>query len=333
MDLGALTHQQVEFLPPAYDGDAIFELSLCRPSSSSSATKNLEGMNKRCDGHPWCKLVTTNIHSSDKLKFRKSFCASHLICENIECEYFTRAARRNETEWSGSTIFPFAIGIIPPKDCKLLCKVCKTIPTCLNTCDARIYYCYSENPNMTRAATHLGKHSHLVAKGTYRDSAKEISELIAEQVAKTPTTTNSAIALSVSKDFLTNHLFHHGEGEKEILKGKEMEEVMDCFQMLSSPSIRNVISSFRSNNRGGVIDNIMTMKRESKFEFIHNSVFPGQGKEKVYVFKMLTEGPGSGVDLIRRMQVGGDLQNAWMMFGHVKCVKDWTTMACHVYDP
>ena len=80
--------------------------------------------------------------------------------------------------------------------------------------------------------------------------------------------------------------------------------------MLSSPSIRNVISSFRSNNRGGVIDNIMTMKRESKFEFIHDSVFPGQGKEKVYVFKMLTEGPGSGVDLIRRMQVGGDLQNA-----------------------
>ena len=155
---------------------------------------------------------------------------------------------------------------------------------------------------MTRAAIHLGKHSHPVAKGTYKDSAKEISELIAEQVAKTPTATNSAIALSASKDFLTNHLFHHrNSGEKEILKGKEMEEVMDCFQMLSSPSIRNVISSFRSNNRGGVIDNIMTMKRESKFEFIHDSVFPGQGKEKVYVFKMLTEGPGSGVDLIRRM--------------------------------
>ena len=48
---------------------------------------------------------------------------------------------------------------------------------------------------------------------------------------------------------------------------------------------------------------------------------------------MLTEGPGSGVDVIRRMQVGGDLQNAWMMFDHVKRVKDWTTMACHVNDP
>ena len=180
IDLGALIHQEVEFLPPAYDGDAIFELPPCRPLSSSSAAKNLEGMDKRCDEHPWYKLVTTNIHSSDNLKFRKSFYAGHLICENIECEYFTRAARRNETEWSGSTIFPFAIGIIPPKDCKLLCKVCKTIPTSLNTCDARIYYCYSENPNMTRAAIHLEKHSHPVAKGTYKDSTKEISELIAE---------------------------------------------------------------------------------------------------------------------------------------------------------
>ena len=332
MDLRTLTYQEVEFLPPAYDKDAIFELPPCRALSSSSVARNLEGMDKCSDGHPWCKLVTTNIHNSDNLKFRKSFCAGHLICDNSECEYVTRAGRKNETEWSGSTILPFAVGIVSPKDCKLVCKVCKTIPRCFNTCDARIYYCYSENPDMTRATIHLGKHCHPIAKGTYRDCAREISELIGEQVAKTPTATNSTIALFASKEFLTNHLFHHGEGEKEILKGEEMEEVMDRFQMLSSPSIQNVISSFRSNNHGGVIDNIMTMKRESKFKFIHDNVFPGQGKEKVYVFKMLMEGPESGVDLIRRMQVGGDLQNAWMMFDHVKRVKDWTTMACHVYD-
>ena len=77
----------------------------------------------------------------------------------------------------------------------------------------------------------------------------------------------------------------------------------------------------------------MTMKKESRFKFIHNSIFSGQGKEKVYVFKMLMEGPGSGVDLVKRMQPGGDLQNGWIMFDHVKRVADWTTMACHVYDP
>jgi pyridoxal/pyridoxine/pyridoxamine kinase len=104
-------------------------------------------------------------------------------------------------------------------------------------------------------------------------------------------TTNFAIALSASKDFPKNFIFHNGEGEKKMLKGKELKEAMDCFQYLSSLNIQNVISSFRSNNQRDVIDNIMMMKKESKFEFIHNIVFPSQGKEKVYIFKILNEGP------------------------------------------
>jgi len=159
-----------------------------------------------------------------------------------------------------------------------------------------------------------------------------ICGLIVEQVAKTPTATNSTIALSTSKDFLTNYLFYNGEEKKQMLKEEEMEEVMDHFQYLSTPNIRNIISSFCSNNQGGIIDNIITMKKESKFEFIHNSVFPSQGKEKVYIFKMLIEGLISRVDLVRRMQPGGDFQNAWVMFDYTRRMKDWSTMACHVYD-
>ena len=207
-------------------------------------------------------------------------------------------------------MIPFTAGQCPPKQSTLVCMVCKMPPTCLGACKARIYFAYSENPEMTRAAIHLGYHGHPIARGMYRDSTEVICGLIAEQVAKTPTATNSAITLSTSKDFLGHYLFHNGEGEKKMLKLEEMEEVMDRFQYLSSPSICNVISSFRSNNHGGIIDNIMTMKRESKLEFIHDSIFPSQGKEKVYMFKMLTEGPGSGVDLVRRMQLAGDLHNA-----------------------
>jgi hypothetical protein len=47
---------------------------------------------------------------------------------------------------------------------------------------------------------------------------------------------------------------------------------------------------------------------------------------------MLEDGPGSHVDLVKRMQLGGDLENTWLMFDHVKRVKEWTTMAYHVYD-
>ena len=34
----------------------------------------------------------------------------------------------------------------------------------------------------------------------------------------------------------------------------------------------------------------------------------------MYLFKMSTVGAGSGVDLVCRMQLGGDLQFAWIMF-------------------
>jgi hypothetical protein len=47
---------------------------------------------------------------------------------------------------------------------------------------------------------------------------------------------------------------------------------------------------------------------------------------------MLEDGPRSGVDLVKRMQPGRDLENSWLMFDHVKRVKEWTTMACHVYN-
>ena len=65
--------------------------------------------------------------------------------------------------------------------------------------------------------------------------------------------------------------------------------------------------------------------------YIHDSVFPSQGHEKVYLFKMLVNGLGSGVHLVRWMQLGGDLQNCFVMFDHVKWVKSLTNIACNIY--
>jgi hypothetical protein len=64
----------------------------------------------------------------------------------------------------------------------------------------------------------------------------------------------------------------------------------------------------------------MAMQRFTRIEYIHANVFPGQGKDKVYVFKILVDEFGSGVDLIKHMQPGRDLENAWIMFDHVKRV-------------
>jgi hypothetical protein len=71
-----------------------------------------------------------------------------------------------------------------------------------------------------------------------------------------------------------------------------------------------MISSFRSGGNGGIFDSIMNMKRHSSIEYIHSNVFPRQEKEKVYAFKMLVDKPESGVDLVKHMQPGRDLENA-----------------------
>jgi len=55
--------------------------------------------------------------------------------------------------------------------------------------------------------------------------------------------------------------------------------------------------------------------------------------QNIFLFKMSMEGLISGMDLVRQMQLKGDLENAWIMFDHVKHVENQTTMVCHVYDP
>ena len=54
--------------------------------------------------------------------------------------------------------------------------------------------------------------------------------------------------------------------------------------------------------------------------------------DKVFVFKMSEVGLESGVNMVKRMQSGGDLENSWIMFDHVKRVRSWMTIACLVHD-
>jgi hypothetical protein len=151
-------------------------------------------------------------------------------------------------------------------------------------------------------------------------------------VSKTPTAKNSAVALVASKKFLNGYLNHSGLGPKKMLQGKALEDVLDKFEILSSPNLRNKISLLRSGGKGGAFDSIMAIKSYTIIVYIHGNIFPRQGKDKIYVFKMLVDQPGSGVDLVKHIQPRGDLENAWLMFDHVKRVQAWNTMACQVYN-
>ena len=103
LDYDLLVHKKVHYLPPDFDGDIVFKFpSVCNPSLPY-ISGNLQGMDKRYNGHAWCRTMTSNIHNQDDLKFRKAFCARHLICNNDECEFLKQFAKCNEKEWSSGT--------------------------------------------------------------------------------------------------------------------------------------------------------------------------------------------------------------------------------------
>jgi hypothetical protein len=52
----------------------------------------------------------------------------------------------------------------------------------------------------------------------------------------------------------------------------------------------------------------------------------------MFLFKMFVHGDGSQCDLMKRMQLKGNFQTAWIMFGHVKHVEGWMIFTFHVYD-
>jgi hypothetical protein len=91
LDYDKIPYHKVQYLPPSYNVDVIFELP---PSCvSASISKNtIDGMDKQFDGHPWCRTITSNIHNSQGLTFRKSLCVGQLVCNNKSCDFFTRSS-------------------------------------------------------------------------------------------------------------------------------------------------------------------------------------------------------------------------------------------------
>ena len=336
VDFASFNICSVDCLPPSFNGNVIFVLPAISKSSSQSQAKLLQGMDKRHDGHAWTRTVTTHIMNDMGLSFRMSSCLGHLQCTNDHCNYVSRVHKptpANETEWDGASYVPFDVDSPPPKNSTVLCKLCQTPPSCLNVCSAKIYYVLSPPP-MSRACVHIGTHKHPVKTGVDREADEQLTALLSEQVGRTPSATNSAIVLEAGKEFVGELLLNPDGAPEQSLTMAELVPVLDKCKNLTSPNLRNKVASFRYLRRYGVMDSITKLRGSSKWAYLQNNMFPGQGlqSDKVFVFKMSEVGPGSGVDLVRRMQSGGDLCNAWMMFDHVKRVKGWTTMASHVYD-
>ena len=237
----------------------------------------------------------------------RSTCAGHLQCTNkYYDDLYCNGGVRICTEWIGSTPIPFDVGDVAPEKSRLLFKVCRSTPVCIALCHARIIYVHSTSSEMSRDCIHLGVHEHLISNGTCRESLDMTYQCVAIEIVKTSTAKNSAIVMTASKKIITDYLLKSpSNGDGYHLAGSSLEVIMDKFSTLTSPNCRNFVSgSIHFVCRGmGTMDSIMALKDHSGFKYVHDSRFPGQSKDKVFVFKMSVDFSGSGVDLVKRMQV------------------------------
>ena len=138
------------------------------------------------------------------------------------------------------------------------------------------------------------------------------------QVTKTPTAKASAIEIAVGKELLMKGLIDEDNNGK-ALSEDELNLIFEKWSSLSSSTLNNLIHDARvSLGGGGYVDIILKLKKGSMYDYIQDSFFLRQGSELAYVFKMSIVSPGSAVDLVRRMQPGGDLALQFKMFDHVK---------------
>jgi hypothetical protein len=137
VDYDNVQHLKVDYLPPVFNGDVVFEFpSICSLSASSQAGL-MVGMDKRHNGHVWIRTSTSHIKSDMGLTFRSASCVGHLRCDNQDCKYLSRVhciSQVNEMEWDGFTTTPFQVGCQPPSHSSIICKICKTPSTCVASC-------------------------------------------------------------------------------------------------------------------------------------------------------------------------------------------------------
>ena len=175
-NLASFRHEVVQFLPIEYNGNVDFELPSL-PIVKEGRVARLDSMDWRFDCHTWTETTTTNIVDPSRLlSFKYVKCMGHLRCNNLDCRHLSEMRDYNEMYWAGSSpnILTPRHSSKPSPKCKLVCKHCKSTPSCLVLYPCRMYYIVSKDPLMSRACVHIGTHGHLVAKGHCRDALIQI---------------------------------------------------------------------------------------------------------------------------------------------------------------
>jgi hypothetical protein len=107
LDYDKIPIQKIQFLLIVFYGDVLFELL---PLLNAHGSSEMQGMDRKNDGHAWCKVIATNIKNNFGLNFKKTCCLGHLCCVEDDCENFVRSASHNGIFWCDENIHILVIG-------------------------------------------------------------------------------------------------------------------------------------------------------------------------------------------------------------------------------
>jgi hypothetical protein len=113
---------------------------------------------------------------------------------------------------------------------------------------------------MTRACLHLGVHEHPIKAGEDQEIKERTRKLIEEQVERTPKATNSSIVMEASKEVVGKLLINPNGALVRKYDLEELVPVLEKCKYMSSPSIKNDVTTFRYIRRFGVMDGIATLR-------------------------------------------------------------------------
>ena len=275
VDLSSFVHESVKHLPAEFNGDRVFELPPLTVVKKGGLSR-LDGMDQKRDGHVWTETAMTNISNpSGTLSFKYVKCLGHLRCDNINCCCLMENGSVNELYWSGSLsdVIPRGHSPVLSKKFKIVCKFCKLVPSCIATCECKMFYVVSKDPLMSRACIHIGTHVHPVAKGDCRDAMDQIRDEIRSQAAKTPTAKASAIGIAVGEELLMKGLIDEA-GDGRVLSERKLDSIFEKWSALNTSTVDNLIHDAKvSLGGGGYVDNILKLKKGSKYDYIQDSQF------------------------------------------------------------
>jgi hypothetical protein len=134
LDYNKIHFQKVHFLPIAFNGDVCFELPPVL--LIVHRLSQMQGMDRKYDGHVWCKVIITNIKNSFGLSFKKARCLGQLRCLHDDYENFVSIGFHNEIFWCGECTHILVVGQMAlfPSASSFACNFFHFLPLCVVDC-------------------------------------------------------------------------------------------------------------------------------------------------------------------------------------------------------